>query len=126
MLAENIFPQEQNNYVISNPGTVYTALSYPAFIAFDALLTISGIEEQQSFTMQVVVEDSKGNEVANILEGENSRPPQDSYNDRLTMNGVLNLRKIPIKEQGIYSIVVKADGRELTRAKFEAFLAIQE
>lgn len=122
-LAENIFPQDQNNFVLSNPGIVYTALSYPAFISFDALLTISGIEEEQSFTLEVVIEDSDRKEIASIFENKNDVPSQNSSDEILTMNGVLNLKKIAVQKQGVYDIVVKTDGKELTRAKFKASLA---
>lgn len=119
-LGSTISPHDQNSFIIQDPNTVYTALSYPAYISLDAGLTLSGINEE-SVHLAVLLKNSEGHELSTITEQQQKFPtPEGRTNERITINGVLNLRRIAIPSPGIYSIVVKINGEEVTSALFEA------
>ncbi|KFN93537.1 hypothetical protein TMUPMC115_0280 [Tetragenococcus muriaticus PMC-11-5] len=125
-LGSTISPQDQNSFIIQDPNTVYSALSYPAYISLDAGLTLSGVKEG-SVNLSVLLKNVDGQELSTITEQQQQFPvPEKGTNNRITINGVLNLRKIAIPEPGIYSIAVKINDEEVTSASFEAIQAENE
>lgn len=121
-LADTIVNQ-QNDLKVTNPNVVFTALTYPAFLSFDAALTISGVEELgNSFKICVDLLDEEGNYISNIAQGESTLPDVNAK-ERLTLNMILNLRKVAIQHSGIYELLVKVNDKEITRTKFEAWTA---
>ncbi|WP_251854653.1 DUF6941 family protein [Enterococcus italicus] len=128
MIIGNIFladsiNNQQNGISAANPNLVYTALSYPAFLSFDAALTICGIEQLDGLMkLSVDLYDDNENFMSTLVEGEQQLPDFNS-SERMTLNIILNLRKVVINTAGLYTLVVKVNSQEITRTKFEAWIA---
>ena len=123
-LAESIIPNNNNSFIINAPNTVFTALSFPAFLSLDAALVVSGVDPSSSSTVVVTLLNSDHQVIKELLTGEalpsGSKPESGQVS---TLTAILNLKKIPVQKEGIYYLSVTFNGNAIAESPLNAVLA---
>ena len=123
-LAESIIANNNNSFIINAPNTVFTALSFPAFLSLDAALVVSGIDPSSSSSIVVTLLNSEHQLLKELLTGEaHPSGPKPEKGQVTTLTAVLNLKKIPIQEEGIYYLSVSLNGTSIAESPLNAVLA---
>mgnify|MGYP003519252490 CR=1 len=126
-LAESIIPNNNNSFIINAPNTVFTALSFPAFLSLDAALVVSGVDPSSSSSLVVTLLNSDHQTIKELLTGEaHPSGPKPGKGEVTTLTAVLNLKKIPIQKEGIYYLSVTFNGIALAESPLNAVLATDD
>lgn len=116
MLAEQINMNQNNSIILDKAGAVFSVLSFPSYISMDVLLTINGFVESREYELKVIL---NKNDNSNILvQGQFFIEDQENI-QATTSTNVINLRKVPIHNEGINELIVLIDDMEIARAKFD-------
>ena len=120
ILAEKIEILQNNSYSIRNASSVFTALSFPAFISMDSLITMNGISESKNYDLKVIVREIPSDTTYAPILVQAQFFVEDADKLRLiTSTNVLNLNKVPIRNEGLHELVVIVDNEEIAAAKFD-------
>ncbi|MER2009896.1 MAG: hypothetical protein ABS939_20875 [Psychrobacillus sp.] len=116
MLAEQINMNQGNSMFLEKPGAVFSALSFPAYISMDVLLTLNGFEVSGEYNLKVIL--NRNTDSQALVQGQFFI--EDEVNVRATTSThVINLRKVPIREEGVHQLTVLVDDKEVAKANFD-------
>lgn len=116
MLAEQINMNQNNSIFLDKAGAVFSVLSFPSYISMDVLLTLNGFEESGEYELKVILNKNDNNTI--LVQGQFLINDQENIRATTSTN-VINLRKVPIINEGINELTVLIDDVEIASAKFD-------
>ena len=118
-IAQNIQRADDGSILIKDAGSVFTALSFPAYVSMGVLFTMSDVSPMNSYSIATLVSNEKDGEERTVLQGEIPAAPHMENDETTTFINTFDLRQVPVQEPGIYKIKIKVNDDIVGEAKFK-------
>lgn len=118
-IAQNIQRVDDGSILIQDAGTVFTALSFPAYVSMGVLFTMSDVSPMNNYSITALVSNETNGEERVVLQGELPAAPHMEDDETTTFINTFDLRQVPVQGPGIHKIKVKVNNDIIGEAKFK-------